>query len=365
MTTESKRQKRQKLSSMPAAASNHIEAWPPANLDNSKRRKSALDQTSGIDRSTIFVVSSSTSAPIPPPHRSVAEPFDPIDAAAEFQLGMMQRAQQYGATMQRSTPCHPRRVDGVKGVEVRELMRLDPLHLFFTGFLPPFFGAIASIVVALIMHNDEISNYNWQCGRARLPSLSRIINLPMERIFWQFTFLFHIPLRLVELAVGFYRYGRLRSVDAKYPRLYTLSRYVYAIVGIFELIFMIALSVVGEREFIGYHVIFFYAFGSCAIGFFITNVICHASSLYYLNPYGRLSYNIKFVVLILYIISVPILLGAFLLYWKKCITYMYDIFAITEYVDVFLSIAYHCCAFFDIRHKVVFSIRNVKKIKHQ
>lgn len=38
--------------------------------------------------------------------------------------------------------------------------------------------------------------------RARFPSLSRIINLPMERTFWQFAFLFHIPLRLVELAVG-------------------------------------------------------------------------------------------------------------------------------------------------------------------
>ena len=43
-------------------------------------------------------------------------------------------------------------------------MRLDPLHLFFTGFLPPFFGAVSSIIVALILHNDEISNYNWQCG---------------------------------------------------------------------------------------------------------------------------------------------------------------------------------------------------------
>lgn len=92
----------------------------------------------------------------------------------------------------------------------------------------------------------------------------------------------------------------------------------------------------------GYHVIFFYLFGLFAIGFFVTNVVCHASSLYYLNPYvsvyrspalrlfysskpigfqGRRSYYIKIVFTVLYIISVPILLGAFLLYWKKCITY--------------------------------------------
>ncbi|CAD5210100.1 unnamed protein product [Bursaphelenchus xylophilus] len=266
-------------------------------------------------------------------------------------------------SMKRTPPIHPRRVDGVNGLRVKELMRPNPSHLFFIGFIPPFFGAVMSIIIALIFHNDEISNYNWQCGRARLPSLSRIINLPMERIFWQFTFLFHVPLRLIELGVGFFRYGRLRSVDCSYPRFYTFARYMYLIVGVLELVFMVALSVVGEREYIGFHVIFFYAFGFSAIGFFLANVICHRSSLYYLNPYGRFSYYLKVVILIVYLISVPILLGAFLLYWKKCITYMYDIFAITEYVDVFLSIAYHCCAFFDIRYKVIFSIRSVKHVK--
>ncbi|KAL3114641.1 hypothetical protein niasHT_016272 [Heterodera trifolii] len=238
---------------------------------------------------------------------------------------------------------------------VKELIRMNPLHLFFLGFVPPFLGAIGSIVTALLLHNDEISNYNWQCGRARLPSLSRIINLPMERIFWQITFLFHIPLRAVEIAVGFFRYGRLRSVNCNWPRLYSLCRHFYLWLGSLELIFLIALSVVGEREFISYHVIFFYAFGAFAIGFFLTNVICHSQSLYYLNPYGRISYHFKIVVTILYVISVPVLFGAFVLYWRKCITIMYDVFAVAEYIDVFLTIAYHCCAFFDIRYKVIFS----------
>lgn len=139
------------------------------------------------------------------------------------------------------------------------------------------------------------------------------------------------------------------SVECNWPRIYTLSRYLYAILGTLELIFLVALSVVGEREFICeiiwknkylflflkvYHVIFFYAFGGFATGFFITNAVCHSQSLYYLNPYvkennnyfinnhfkGRISYYFKIVVTILYIISIPILFGAFILYWKKCIT---------------------------------------------
>nr|CAD2198485.1 unnamed protein product [Meloidogyne enterolobii] len=163
--------------------------------------------------------------------------------------------------------------------EIKELFKLNPLNLFFLGCIPPFFGAFGSIITALI--------------RARLPSLSRIINLPMERIFWQFTFLFHIPLRIVEIAVGFYRYDRLRLINCNWPKIYNLSRYLYLIFGCLELIFLIALSVVGEREFISYHVVFFYAFGGFATGFFITNVVCHSQSLYYLNPYVNIFYKLN------------------------------------------------------------------------
>uniref|UniRef100_A0A915DMF5 CWH43-like N-terminal domain-containing protein n=1 Tax=Ditylenchus dipsaci TaxID=166011 RepID=A0A915DMF5_9BILA len=227
------------------------------------------------------------------------------------------------SVFERFAPIHPRRQ--WPEYEVKELMRINPLHLFFIGFLPPFFGAVASIGEVAIPVQDNQLAYGADI-------LAVHFSIPHS-------------LRVVELGVGFVRYGRLRSVDCRFPRLYTLSRYLYAVFGTFELIFMVALSVVGEREFIAYHVFFFYAFGCFAVGFFITNAVCHASSLYYLNPYGRISYYVKVVVTILYFISVPILFGAFVLYWKKCITIMYDVFAITEYVDVFLSMAYHCCAF--------------------
>ncbi|KAM3725743.1 Post-GPI attachment to proteins factor [Dirofilaria immitis] len=243
------------------------------------------------------------------------------------------------------------------GKTVTELFRLSPVTVFLLGFIPPMIGAFAAVIAALIFHSEQISNYNWQCGRARLPSLSRIINLPLERLIWQFLVLIQTPARIIELFTGFCRYGRLMNMNYQHKRFYELARYTYFYAGIAELFFMIALSLLGERENIQVHVILFYAFGSCGISFFIANLICHRHSLYFLHPYGLLSYYLKLTFCTIYLLSVPILLISFLLYWKICVTVAYDVFAICEYVGVFLNIAYHGCAFYDIRYKVIFSVR--------
>ncbi|EFP07923.1 hypothetical protein CRE_14146 [Caenorhabditis remanei] len=246
------------------------------------------------------------------------------------------------------------------GKKITEIVRLNPVEVFLAGFIPPMFGSVSAIAIALIFHNDEISNYNWQCGRARLPSLSRIINLPVERTFWQLFLLFHVPIRVVELITGFSRYKRMRNVNYKRVWLYELSRYLYFVVGLLELIFLSGLSIIGERENIQVHVIFFYVFGICGIVHMIANIFCHAHSLYYLNPYGRLSYYLKILFTSLYVLSTPILVASFLLYWRKCITWAYDVFALCEYSGVFLNICFHGCAFFDIRYKVTFSVRKIE-----
>ncbi|MFH4973790.1 hypothetical protein AB6A40_000499 [Gnathostoma spinigerum] len=249
------------------------------------------------------------------------------------------------------------------GKKITEVLRLSPVTVFFIGFIPPVLGAIGSICVALIFHNDQISNYNWQCGRARLPSLSRIINLKIERILWEFFILIHVPVRIVELFVGYVRYRRLKSVQCRNKTFYEFCRHVYFYIGMAELIFLAGLSVIGERERISVHVILFYIFGGCGVAFFIANIVCHANSLYYLSPYGRISYYVKIVITAIYVLSIPVLFGAFLLYWKLCITVAYDIFAICEYIGVFLNVFYHGCAFFDIRYKVFFCVRHVKDIQ--
>ncbi|KAK5970854.1 hypothetical protein GCK32_010335 [Trichostrongylus colubriformis] len=134
------------------------------------------------------------------------------------------------------------------GKRITEILRFNAVEVFFAGFIPPLVGSVSAIVIALVFHNDAISNYNWQCGRARLPSLSRIINLSVERTFWQLFLLFHVPIRVIELITGFSRYKRLRNVHYTHTWLYELARLVYFYVGLGELVFLSALSIVGERE---------------------------------------------------------------------------------------------------------------------
>ena len=99
----------------------------------------------------------------------------------------------------------------------------------------------------------------------------------MERTFWQLFLLFHVPIRVVELLTGCIqafsyhilmkyllfntkifilfpnwilvsRYKRMRNVNYTHTWIYEISRYLYFYVGLGELIFLAALSIVGERE---------------------------------------------------------------------------------------------------------------------
>uniref|UniRef100_A0A0N5C6A4 CWH43-like N-terminal domain-containing protein n=1 Tax=Strongyloides papillosus TaxID=174720 RepID=A0A0N5C6A4_STREA len=119
-----------------------------------------------------------------------------------------------------------------------EIIKITPLLVFIAGIVPPLAGSILSISIALLFHNDDISNYNWQCGRALLPSLSRIINLPLERAFWQILILMHVPLRFLEICVQTERYARFENVIKGKSKLHFLLIKVYTISGLIELVFI-------------------------------------------------------------------------------------------------------------------------------
>ncbi|EPB80113.1 hypothetical protein ANCCEY_00801 [Ancylostoma ceylanicum] len=271
--------------------------------------------------------------------------------AAKTPCGQVRRNMAKPEKSEEKSPTPPLNAKGLfetyekDGKKITEILRFNAVEVFFAGFIPPLVGSVSAIAIALIFHNDEISNYNWQCVS---------------------------------------RYKRLRNIHYTRTVLYEISRYAYFYVGLAELVFLSALSIVGEREnirelfpdcsltLVGYeerckkmHVIFFYIFGFCGIGHMLANIFCHAHSLYYINPYGRLSYYLKIIFSSLYILSAPVLVGAFILYWKQCITWAYDVFAICEYCGVFLNICFHGCAFFDIRYKVCFSVRHIEPVKNK
>ncbi|CAJ0933217.1 unnamed protein product, partial [Mesorhabditis belari] len=249
-----------------------------------------------------------------------------------------------------------------EGKKVVEVNRFNPLDIFLVCLVPSLTGCISCIVIALLYHHDAISNYNWQCGRARLPSLSRIINLPLERTIWQMVILYHAPMRVIGLATGFTRFARLRSNLCSNTELFELSRYAYLGFGVLELGLMIAISIIGERENIKLHVVLFYAFGLVGMVHFFANIYCHRYSIYFLKPYGVMAYRLKVLFFCMYVLSAPVLCASFFLYWKACITVAYDIFAITEYAGVVINISFHCLVFFDIRHKVIFSVRHYEPL---
>ncbi|CAB3406164.1 unnamed protein product [Caenorhabditis bovis] len=241
---------------------------------------------------------------------------------------------------------------------LKELFQLNTTVLFWIGFIPPLFAAIFAILTAILLHQEKITNYVWICGRAFLPSLSRIINLSLEGLVWQLCIFFHIPFRLLELATGWVRYGRLENTQDHWRWWYGLHRHLYAIFGVLELILLTGLSAVGEKEHGIVHVCLFYSFGVVALLFFISNTVCHSQSLYFLNPYGRISYYIKIAISLTYFLSAPAIATFYALYWKACFTWAYELFALVEYFDVFMVIFYHgCCVYWDIQHKVIFSIR--------
>uniref|UniRef100_A0AC34QKC7 Uncharacterized protein n=1 Tax=Panagrolaimus sp. JU765 TaxID=591449 RepID=A0AC34QKC7_9BILA len=243
-----------------------------------------------------------------------------------------------------------------------ELFRITPIPVFILGFVPPLCAAVLSISIALIFHNDQISNYNWQCGRAKFPSLSRIINLPLERIIWQILIFAHVPIRLLELVSTFVRYERLFE-PTRNKKVFDFMRWAYLLVGLGELFFLGALSIIGERENTQIHVIMFYIFGFCGIGFFIASTYCHRQTLYYTKPYGKLSYRLKIIFMTCYLICLPVLVTSFLLYWRLCLTFSYDIFAVCEYLGVLFNIGFHGSTFFDVKDKLMLSIRLVEPLE--
>ncbi|KAI1719631.1 frag1/DRAM/Sfk1 family domain-containing protein [Ditylenchus destructor] len=161
----------------------------------------------------------------------------------------------------------------------------------------PIFSLVLVFVIGIIADSDKLFYYDWDCGKAVIPSVSRIINLPLERTIWNFGILGHIPLS-----------------------------------GIAELIFIIALTVVGERESPQMHVVFFSSFmAACALYFMM---ISRSSG-------SKIKRRIRAMFTLILYCLIVIITTSFFLNLNFCVKHAYTVFVASEYITVVVIYVFH------------------------
>uniref|UniRef100_A0A914X7V4 Post-GPI attachment to proteins factor 2 n=2 Tax=Plectus sambesii TaxID=2011161 RepID=A0A914X7V4_9BILA len=230
-----------------------------------------------------------------------------------------------------------------------------PVLFSFTCF-PPLIALFVCVGIGLTVDVPAIVNYNWKCGRVFLPAVSRIINLPKERPIWQLLIWFHAPFRIMVVWSNYIL--NTKPSRSQYPRIRKFFCVSLFLAGSLEVIFLVTLSVIGERENGPLHAILFYAFATVAWYYFVLNTtLFRQSEAYRLQTNGKQSYLHKLLFLIFYSVALPFTLLFFILYWQACITWAYTAFALLEYVGVAANCGFHCSTYLDYSRRYVTTVQ--------
>uniref|UniRef100_A0A8R1EMM7 CWH43-like N-terminal domain-containing protein n=1 Tax=Caenorhabditis japonica TaxID=281687 RepID=A0A8R1EMM7_CAEJA len=117
-----------------------------------------------------------------------------------------------------------------------------PLKLVFQWAVSmPGVGVVIAFIIGYTIHTSLMYDYEWVCRKVYLPSVSRLLNLPLERIAWNILSLASVPLQLF---VVMRQYILTFSTSPKQQYL----RIVLVISSVFQSLFLTLLATVGERE---------------------------------------------------------------------------------------------------------------------
>ncbi|GMS77948.1 hypothetical protein PENTCL1PPCAC_123, partial [Pristionchus entomophagus] len=210
----------------------------------------------------------------------------------------------------------------------------------------PLSATVLAAAFAVLVDKRKLFDYYWVCEKVLLPSFSRIINLPLERTFWNLLILSHIPLRVLSL---FLYYVKFRSsISSLRPSsLTSLALFLFLVAGAFDLAFLAALTVVGERESGFLHMIFFISFILSTVSFMAAHLLLTIRC----GVKGRremISFRLRLFLFFLLIISVAVLTMAFSLFQQYCVPHSYSTFACLEYCTIGMILIYHSTAFLDL-----------------
>ncbi|KAI3422174.1 hypothetical protein GPALN_012707 [Globodera pallida] len=221
------------------------------------------------------------------------------------------------------------------------LLRFSFKHICLFALFPPLISILGVLPIGYWLHRNELFDYLWLCRIVRLPSVSRVLNLPAERILWNFAVALHLPIRpLITL-----HYFRLCSPFGP-------LRVLFFVTSLADNIFLLGLSFVGEREDPLLHVCCFCAFLCLCFVHFVLH-----SLLFCRSPLRVLS-------LLALCFLVPLLTVSFSVHQLFCAGYSYELFVIGEYLTIASMFAFNCAILIEDSHpKCGYLIINRRRLK--
>uniref|UniRef100_A0AAF5PSV1 CWH43-like N-terminal domain-containing protein n=1 Tax=Wuchereria bancrofti TaxID=6293 RepID=A0AAF5PSV1_WUCBA len=219
----------------------------------------------------------------------------------------------------------------------------------------PVLALIIDFLLGFSLDYQQILAYDWACGPVNIPSFSRIINLPKERIIWNAAVLFHLPLRFL-LVLTNYRICRIPSNEVYNQKVHEALSQIIILSGLVEILMVLLLTVIGEREethqlhgtHFNWHVYFFMTFAlSSAVHFAVITATYRKSKHYVEHFNGHWGFKLKFYLTLVYIALLPVTFIFFAMYWMLCYNFAYDFFALSEYLLILVNYAFHASVIYD------------------
>ncbi|GMR57122.1 hypothetical protein PMAYCL1PPCAC_27317, partial [Pristionchus mayeri] len=210
----------------------------------------------------------------------------------------------------------------------------------------PLSATVLAAAIAIAVDRHLLFDYFWMCETVLLPSFSRMINLPLERTFWNLLVLAHIPLRVLSLFLYYAKFSS-SSISLNRSFLTSLTMLMFLIAGTLDLTFLSLLTVVGERESGILHMVLFICFILSTVSYMSAHLLLSircgvrgAKELF--------SVRLRLFLFFLLIFSVLLLTISFYLFQEYCVAHSYSTFACLEYCTIAMILIYHSTALIDL-----------------
>ncbi|WKY09378.1 hypothetical protein Q1695_002051 [Nippostrongylus brasiliensis] len=215
------------------------------------------------------------------------------------------------------------------------LLTIPVRSILVQSTLLPIAALLLAFTFGSVLHPKRLYWYRWACGFVHLPSVSRVINMPLERTIFQLLVLFSIPLQLFALLEHWLRFSKEKPTVC-----FSLTKSAMAVSAVIFMVFLSLLAVVGERESGGLHAMFFGGFAISTYIYFIAQCLLTRWTIGE-NPTDIIKLKRQLTCLTCVSITIPIISILFTLYNVYCVEYTYELFALFEYATVAFILAFH------------------------